>query len=104
MEAPKNANRITRDPEDPEGEGDTQYYTLPVHSESQTVARVKITETHVHKITLFSFRILSLVIVTVASASIPTSSACMPYVFNNPFLFLQCKLLHSHENHKPMSL
>lgn len=49
MEAPTNANRITRDPEDPEGEGDTQYYTLPVHSESQTVASFKITETHVHK-------------------------------------------------------
>lgn len=72
-----------------EGEGETQYYTLPIHSGSQTAVKCWITETHVHEMHSLSFRILSLVLVTAASASIPTSSACMPSVFNNPFLFLQ---------------
>lgn len=53
---------------------------------------------------LVSFSILSLVLVTANFASILTSSACNPGVFNNPVLFCKCKLLHSHENHKPMSL
>lgn len=73
-----------------EGEGDTQDYALPLRSGSQTAARVSITETHFHKIhPVFSFRILSLVLVTAASASIPTPSACIPIVFNNPLLFSQ---------------
>lgn len=51
-----------------------------------------------------SFGILSLVLVTAHFASILTSSAYNPGVFNNPVLFCKCKLFHSHENHTPMSL
>lgn len=38
---------------------------------------------------LFSFRILSLVLAMAESASLLTSSACIPSVFNNPVLFSQ---------------